>query len=60
MTPTDPVSPLANMPGVKVGHWFDNDAKTGCTVILLDKPCVASVHVSGGAPGSSETDLLDP
>ncbi|VAX20609.1 hypothetical protein MNBD_NITROSPINAE02-1504, partial [hydrothermal vent metagenome] len=54
------ISSLADMRGVKVGHWSDSGAKTGCTVILLDKPCVASVHVSGGAPGSSETDLLDP
>ncbi len=60
MLPADPISPFEDMPGVKVGHWSDGDAKTGCTVILFDKSSVASVHVSGGAPGSSETDLLDP
>lgn len=47
--------------GVKVGHYTDEDAITGCTVILLPKEgAVCGVDVRGGAPGTRETDLLDP
>lgn len=48
------------MQGVNVGHWHDPAAKTGCTVVMLDHSCPASVHTAGGAPGSQETSLLDP
>jgi L-aminopeptidase/D-esterase-like protein len=43
-----------------VGHWTDERARTGCTVILPDAEAVAGVSVRGGAPGTRETDLLDP
>jgi L-aminopeptidase/D-esterase-like protein len=36
------------------------EALTGCTVILCSKGAVAGVDVRGGAPGTRETDLLDP
>jgi L-aminopeptidase/D-esterase-like protein len=42
------------------GHWTDDDALTGCTVVLFDRPAPAVVDVRGGAPGSRETDLLAP
>jgi L-aminopeptidase/D-esterase-like protein len=46
---------------VKVGHYTDEDAITGCTVILLpEEGAVCGVDVRGGAPGTRETDLLDP
>ena len=48
------------MPGIRVGHWQDRRAITGCTVVLPDKPAVAGVNVRGGAPGTRETDLLRP
>lgn len=48
------------VPGVRVGHWTDEPGRTGCTVLLFDGPTVASVDVRGGAPGSTETALLDP
>ena len=48
------------VPGVRVGHWTDEVGRTGCTVLLFDGPTVASVDVRGGAPGSTETALLDP
>jgi L-aminopeptidase/D-esterase-like protein len=52
---------ITDVPGVRVGHWSDHDAATGCTVVLL-KPegAVASVDVRGPAPGTRETDLLQP
>ncbi len=46
---------------VKVGHYTDEDAITGCTVILIpEEGAVCGVDVRGGAPGTRETDLLDP
>jgi L-aminopeptidase/D-esterase-like protein len=46
--------------GIEVGHAQDDDALTGCTVILCRKGAVAGVDVRGGAPGTRETDLLNP
>ena len=46
--------------GVKVGHWTDPVARTGCTVVLCEAGAVASVDVRGGAPGTRDTYLLDP
>ena len=48
------------MPGIRVGHWSDRRAITGCTVVLPDRPAIAGVDVRGGAPGTRETDLLRP
>jgi L-aminopeptidase/D-esterase-like protein len=45
---------------VRVGHWTDATARTGCTVVLFDRPAPAVVDVRGGAPGTRETDLLAP
>ena len=46
--------------GVTVGHWTDEDARTGCTVVRLPVGTVASGEVRGGAPASREFALLDP
>lgn len=46
--------------GVRVGHWSDPDAKTGCTVVVLPEPNVTAGEIRGGAPGSRETALLQP
>ncbi len=51
---------LIDLPGVSVGHYSDSIAQTGCTVVMFDKSSTASVCVTGGAPGTQETDLLDP
>ncbi|HWR23629.1 MAG TPA: P1 family peptidase [Feifaniaceae bacterium] len=44
--------------GILLGHWTDEQAKTGCTAILCPKGAVAGVDVRGAAPGTRETDLL--
>jgi L-aminopeptidase/D-esterase-like protein len=49
---------LNSVNGLKVGHWTDPEAATGCTVVLCPDGAVASVDVRGGAPGTRETDLL--
>ncbi|MGH9057789.1 MAG: P1 family peptidase [Acidimicrobiales bacterium] len=51
---------ITAVPGVRVGHWTDPEARTGCTVVLLPTGTVASGEVRGGAPGTREWALLDP
>ncbi len=51
---------IIDVPGIKVGHSQDLKAGTGCTVIICEKGAVAGVDVRGGAPGTRETDLLNP
>jgi L-aminopeptidase/D-esterase-like protein len=46
--------------GVRVGHWTDRDAWTGCTVCLLPEGSVVSCEVRGGAPGTLGSDILQP
>jgi L-aminopeptidase/D-esterase-like protein len=57
---TKRLNTICDVPGIKVGHAQDYIAKTGCTVILPEKPVVASVDVRGLAPGTREIELLDP
>ncbi|MCY4464125.1 MAG: P1 family peptidase [Chloroflexi bacterium] len=49
---------VTRIPGIKVGHFTDADAVTGCTVLLCPPKTVGAVDVRGGAPGTRETDLL--
>ena len=49
-----------DIPGIEVGQAQDDEALTGCTVILCRKGAVAGVDVRGSAPGTRETDLLAP
>jgi L-aminopeptidase/D-esterase-like protein len=51
---------ITDVRGIEVGHAQDDSALTGCTVILSRKGAVAGVDVRGGAPGTRETDLLNP
>ncbi len=52
---------LTDVSGLTVGHWTDAEAATGCTVVLCgEEGAVAGVDVRGSAPGTRETDLLDP
>jgi L-aminopeptidase/D-esterase-like protein len=51
---------LTEIDGVRVGHWTDATAMTGCTVVLLPDGTVASGEVRGGAPATREFELLDP
>ena len=51
---------ITDIPGIKVGHYTDKKAATGCTVVLCEQGAVAGVDVRGGAPGTRDTDLLNP
>lgn len=51
---------ITDVPGIRVGNAADARARSGVTVVLADRPAVAAVDVRGGAPGTRETDALDP
>lgn len=57
----DHVGSITDVSGISVGHAHDLKARTGCTVILCgEEGATAGVDVRGAAPGTRETDLLDP
>ncbi|MFO8035437.1 MAG: P1 family peptidase [Anaerolineales bacterium] len=49
---------ITDVSGFKVGHAQDEEALTGCTVILCPPGTVGGVDQRGGAPGTRETDAL--
>lgn len=51
---------ITDVPGIKVGHAENLAAGTGCTVVLCEEGAVTAVDVRGGAPGTRETDCLNP
>ena len=52
---------LTDVPGIRVGHYTLTQRPTGCTVILVDGVGAAGgVSQRGAAPGTRETDVLDP
>jgi len=51
---------LTAVTGIKVGHHTLSERPTGCTVILAEQGAVGGVDVRGSAPGTRETDLLNP
>jgi len=51
---------ITDVPGIKVGHYTDKRAATGCTVVLCQEGAQAGVDIRGSAPGTRETDLLNP
>ncbi|MEO8121380.1 MAG: P1 family peptidase, partial [Rhodoferax sp.] len=53
-------SAITDVAGIEVGHFTDARRPTGCTVILTRDGAVAGVDVRGAAPGTRETDLLQP
>lgn len=64
---TDSVEPdwlgpggLTDVQGIKVGHFTLKERPTGCTVVLCEAGAVAGVDVRGSAPGTRDTDLLNP
>jgi L-aminopeptidase/D-esterase-like protein len=60
MAEPGPRNLITDVPGLLVGQAEDAGGITGTTVVLAETPAVAAVDVRGGAPGSRETELLDP
>ena len=57
---TDTAGGITLVEGIRVGHFTYPDNPTGCTVVIADGGAIGGVDVRGGAPGTVETDLLDP
>lgn len=55
-----PHNAITDIPGIKVGHHTNLEGLTGTTVVLVEQGAVAGVDVRGSAPGTRETDLLNP
>lgn len=51
---------ICDVAGLAVGHFTDVRRPTGCTVVRCEAGAVCGVDVRGAAPGTRETDLLDP
>ncbi len=51
---------ITDVKGLEVGHFTSQQRPTGCTVVLAKQGAVGGVDVRGAAPGTRETDLLDP
>jgi L-aminopeptidase/D-esterase-like protein len=57
----EPDSGITDVEGIRVGHWTSTERPTGCTVVLAPPDgAVGGVDVRGSAPGTRETDLLNP
>ncbi len=53
------MSPGSVLPeGFSVGHWSDQDAATGCTVVIPPAGSRCGVDIRGGGPGTRETDVI--
>jgi L-aminopeptidase/D-esterase-like protein len=55
-----PRNAITDVPGIRIGHFTDRRGATGCTVILCEDSIGTAVDARGGAPGTRETDVLDP
>jgi L-aminopeptidase/D-esterase-like protein len=51
---------IVDIPGLLVGHFTLSERLTGCSVVLAPAGATGAVDVRGAAPGTRETDLLDP
>ena len=51
---------ITDVAGIRVGHYTETRRPTGCSVIIAEAGAVGGVDVRGAAPGTRETDLLDP
>ena len=57
---TGPLNSICDISGLRVGNAIDSNVKTGVTVLTGDTSFTASYAVMGGAPGTRDTDLLEP
>lgn len=55
-----PKNLITDVAGLRVGNAQDERLKSGVTAIIPDRPSVAAVQVLGGAPGTRETDAMEP
>lgn len=60
MQQTPDAGSITDVAGIEVGHHTDTRRPTGCSVVIAREGAVAGVDVRGAAPGTRETDLLEP
>lgn len=51
---------ITDVAGIRVGNADDARLASGVTAIVFEAPAVAAIDIRGGAPGTRETDLLEP
>lgn len=51
---------ITDVEGIRVGQFTDSRRPTGVTALIFENGATAGVDVRGSAPGTSETDLLNP
>lgn len=57
---TGPLNLITDIEGLSVGNAADKNLKSGATALICERAFTASAQVLGGAPGTRETDLLEP
>lgn len=60
MAKTGPNNDLSDIEGLLVGNYTDQESVSGITAVICPQGAVAGVDVRGSAPGTRETDLLEP
>ena len=51
---------ITDIKGILVGNAHNARMKTGVTAVICKKPTIAAVAIHGGAPGTRDTELLEP
>ena len=51
---------ITEIENMKIGNAQNEQAGTGCTVLLFEKGAPAGLDVRGGGPASRESELLKP
>lgn len=51
---------ITDVAGILVGNAQDAELKSGSTALICEQAFTASVQVLGGAPGTRDTELLEP
>jgi L-aminopeptidase/D-esterase-like protein len=60
MSTTGTRNTITDVEGIWVGHYSEPEAASGFTVIVCPEGATGGVDVRGSAPGTRETDLLEP
>jgi L-aminopeptidase/D-esterase-like protein len=55
-----PLNLITDIEGLLVGNAQDDNLKSGVTAVICEGGATAAVQILGGAPGTRETDLLEP
>lgn len=51
---------ITDVPGIRLGHAQHEAGHTGCSVVLVERGAIAGVDIGGSAPGTRETEMLNP